>query len=105
AYYLKEDLRQFWEQPDKATARNFLCDWIARAEASKILVLQKFSRLLRAYRFGLLAWYDHPISTAALEGTNNKIKTLQRRAYGYRDQQYFTLRIYALHEAKYALVG
>ncbi|MEN6507007.1 MAG: transposase, partial [Planctomycetaceae bacterium] len=75
AYYLKEDLRQFWEQPDKATARNFLCDWIARAEASKILVLQKFFRLLRAYRFGLLAWYDHPISTAALEGTNNKIKT------------------------------
>ena len=105
AYYLKEDLRQFWEQPDKRTARRFLSDWIARAEASKITMLKKFARTLRIYRFGLLAWYDHPISTGPLEGTNNKIKTLQRRAYGYRDQQYFTLRIYGLHETKYALVG
>jgi transposase len=40
-----------------------------------------------------------------LEGTNNKIKTLQRRAYGYRDQEYFTLRIFSLHEMNYALVG
>ncbi len=105
AYYLKEDLRQFWEQPDKATARRFLRDWIARAEASGISMLKKFAHRLRVYRFGLLAWYDHPISTGPLEGTNNKIKTLQRRAYGFRDAQYFTLRIYGLHETKYALVG
>jgi transposase len=52
-----------------------------------------------------VAWYDHPISTGPLEGTNNKIKTLQRQAYGYRDQDYFTLRIYGLHQTKYALVG
>jgi len=105
AYYLKEDLRQFWEQVDKAAARRFLRDWIARAEASGITVLKKFARILRLREFGLLAWYDHPISTGPLEGTNNKIKTLQRRAYGFRDQQYFTLRIYALHDTKYALVG
>jgi transposase len=105
AYYLKEDLRQFWEQPDKAAARRFLRDWIARAEASGITVLKKFARILRLRKFGLMAWYDHPISTGPLEGTNNKIKTLQRRAYGFRDQQYFTLRIYGLHETKYALVG
>jgi len=105
AYYLKEDLRQFWEQPDKRAARHFLTDWIARAERSKITILKNFARTLRMYRFGLLAWYDHPISTGPLEGTNNKIKTLQRRAYGYRDQQYFILRIYGLHETKYALVG
>jgi transposase len=105
AYYLKEDLRQFWEQPDKATASWFLRDWIARAEASGITLLKKFAHTLRVYEFGLLAWYDHHISTGPLEGTNNKIKTLQRRAYGYRDQQYFTLRIYGLHETKYALVG
>lgn len=105
AYYLKEDLRQFWEQPDKKAARRFLRDWIARAEASGITVLKKFARLMHLRKFGLLAWYDHPISTGPLEGTNNKIKTLQRRAYGFRDAQYFTLRIYGLHETKYALVG
>jgi len=105
AYYLKEDLRQFWQQEDKAAARRFLKDWIARATASGVQVLAKFARTLLAHEYGLLSWYDFPISTGPLEGTNNKIKTLQRQAYGFRDQEYFTLRIYGLHEAKYALVG
>ena len=105
AYYLREDLRQFWEQFDKASAREFLDDWIARAEASGITMLKKFARTLTVHRYGLLSWYDFPISTGPLEGTNNKIKTLQRRAYGFRDREYFTLQIYALHEKKYALVG
>ncbi|MBU1140740.1 MAG: transposase, partial [Proteobacteria bacterium] len=37
--------------------------------------------------------------------TNNKIKTLQRQAYGFRDMEFFKLKIHALHETKYALVG
>jgi transposase len=105
AYYLKEDLRQFWDWPSKPIARWFLDDWIARATASGIQMLVKFARTLWIHKAGLLAWYDFPISTGPLEGTNNKIKTLQRRAYGYRDQEYFTLRIYGLHETTYALVG
>ena len=105
AYYLKEDLRQFWDWPSKAIAKWFLHDWIARATASKITLLVQFARTLLIHEYGLLAWYDFPISTGPLEGTNNKIKTLQRRAYGYRDQDYFTLRIYGLHETKYALLG
>jgi transposase len=40
-----------------------------------------------------------------LEGTNNKIKTLKRQAYGFRDKEFFKLKIMALHESKYALVG
>ena len=60
---------------------------------------------LEGHRSGLLAWYDYPISTGPLEGTNNKIKTLQRQAYGFRDHYYFLLNIYALHNAKFALVG
>jgi transposase len=57
------------------------------------------------YRTGILAYYDHRISTGPLEGTNNKIKTMQRQAYGFRDQEFFKLKILALHEAKYALIG
>jgi transposase len=105
AYYMKEDLRQFWEQPGKRSARRFLNDWIARAEASGIPMLQKFAQTLRLHRSGLLDWYDHRISTGPLEGTNNKIKTMQRQAYGYRDQEFFNLKILAIHEATYALVG
>jgi transposase len=105
AYYMKEDLRCFWDQPDKATAKQFLNDWIARAQASGIDMLKKFANTLLLHRRGLIAWYDVPISTGPLEGTNNKIKTLQRRSYGFRDQEYFTWRIYGLHETEYVLTG
>ena len=104
-YYMKEDLRQIWQQPDKATALRVLEDWIRRADASCIKVLQKFAGTLAMYRTGILAYYDCRISTGPLEGTNNKIRTMQRQAYGFRDQEFFKLKIYALHEAKYALVG
>lgn len=105
AYYLKEDLRQFWDLPDKATAEAFLTDWIRRAEASDVRILQQMARTIETRRKGLLAYYDYPISTGPLEGTNNKIKTMKRQAYGFRDQEFFKLKILAIHEAKYALVG
>jgi transposase len=104
-YYMKEDLRQIWMQPDKETAAQVLQDWIRRAEASCIKVLQKFAGTLAMHRTGILAYYDCRISTGPLEGTNNKIKTMQRQAYGFRDKEFFKLKILAIHEAKYALVG
>jgi len=79
--------------------------WIEDAEWSGIRMLQRFARTLQNHRAGILAWYDYPISTGPLEGTNNKIKTMKRQAYGYRDHDFFKLKIFAIHEAKYALVG
>ena len=104
-YFMKEDLRQIWQQADKATARRVMQDWIRRAEASGIKMLQKFAATLALYRAGILAYYDYPISTGPLEGTNNKIKTMKRQAYGFRDMEFFKLKILALHRTKYALVG
>ncbi len=105
AYYMKELLRFFWEQPSKRAARRWLDEWIWLAEASGIHMLKQFARTLAAHRMGLLAWYDHPISTGPLEATNTKIQLLKRQAYGYRDEEFFHLKIYALHLTKYALVG
>jgi len=105
AYYLKEELRQLWEQPNWRTARKFLTSWCARAMASKIRILQQFARTLRKHAWGILNYFKFPISTGPLEGTNNKIRTLQRRAYGFRDHEFFKLKIYALHETRYELVG
>ncbi len=105
AYYLKEELGELWEQEDQSEAIAFLQDWIARAETSGIRMLINFAKTLRAHAWGLLAWYDHSISTGPLEGTNNKIKTMKRQAYGFRDQEFFKLKILAIHETKYALVG
>ena len=106
AYYLKEDLRQVWEQYDKKGARAVLQDWIRRAEASGVRILVQFAHTLAAHRTGLLAFYDHnAISTGPLEGTNTKIRVLQHNSYGFRDMEFFKLKIYALHEAKLELVG
>ena len=102
---MKEDLRRFWEQPGKKYATFFLNDWIRRAKASGVHMLRQMAKTLDAHRSGLLAYYDYPISTGPLEGTNNKIKTMKRQAYGFRDHEFFKLKILAIHEAKYALVG
>jgi transposase len=104
-YYMKEDLRQVWLQKDQATAARVLQDWIRRAEASGIQLLQQFAGTLAKYRTGILAYYRYRISTGPLEGTNNKIQTMKRQAYGFRDKEFFKLKIYALHKTKYALVG
>jgi transposase len=105
AYYMKDDLRRFWEQPGKRFATTFLDGWIRRAEASGIKILQQMGKTLAAHRSGLLAYYDAMITSGPLEGTNNKIKTMKRQAYGFRDQEFFKLKILAIHETKYALVG
>jgi transposase len=105
AYYLKEDLRQIWQQPNKATAWRVLRDWMRRARASGIAILQQFAETLSEHRKGILAYYDCRISTGPLEGTNNKIQTMKRQAYGFRDQEFFKLKILGIHETQYALVG
>jgi transposase len=105
AYYMKEDLRRFWEQPGKRFATTFLDGWIRRATASGVKILQQMAKTLAAHRSGLLAYYDVMISSGPMEGTNNKIKTMKRQAYGFRDLEFFKLKILAIHETKYALVG
>jgi transposase len=105
AYYMKEDLRRFWEQPGKRFATTFLEGWIRRAAASGIKVLQQMARTLAAHRSGLLSYYDVMITSGPMEGTNNKIKTMKRQAYGFRDVEFLKLKILAIHETKYALVG
>lgn len=105
AYYMKDDLRRIWEQPNKLAARRILTAWIIRAQTSGIRMLMTFARTVAAYRRQILAYYDYPISTGPLEGTNTKIRVLQRQAYGFRDAEFFKLKIYALHETRYQLVG
>jgi transposase len=103
AYYLREDLKQVWFQKTKKDAQKLLEEWVLKARLPGIPMLKTIAKTLSAYRSGILAYYDFPISTFPLEGTNNKIKTMKRQAYGFRDMEFFKLKIMALHEAKYAL--
>nr|VFK46452.1 MAG: Transposase [Candidatus Kentron sp. TC] len=73
---------------------------------SGVGMLERFANTLAAFRPGILAYYDFDrLSTAPLEGTSNKIKTLQKMAYGFRDMEFLKSKIKGLHETKYALVG
>ena len=105
AYYLKDALNEIWEQDDQETAAGLLMDWIVQAESTCIPILKGFARTLRIHAWGILAYYDYPISTGPLEGTNNKIKTMKRQAYGFRDPEFLKLKILGIHETQYALVG
>ena len=102
---MKEDLRQLRSQKDKASAKTFLHDWITLAKSPKISMLMKFAQTLIAHQSGILSYCGYPISTAPPEGTDNEIKTMKRQAYGFRDMEFFKLKIMAIHETKHALVG
>ena len=60
-----------------------------------------------AYRTGILAWYDNPISTGKVEGINNKIKVMKRVAYGFRDEKVFSAKVICAarlpHHSKYRM--
>jgi transposase len=71
-YYMKEDLRQIWRQPNQSAARLFLEDWLARARVSGIRMLEQFADTLEQHQEGILNYYEYPISTGPLEGTNTK---------------------------------
>ena len=105
-YYMKEELRNIWHQPDKTSAQNALDEWVKKAAASDINILKQFSKTMAAHRSGILACFDfNGLSTGLLKGINNKIKTLHKMAYGFRDVEFFKLKIIALHETNYVLVG
>ena len=74
-------------------------EWVKQAIESKIQPLVKMASTIRAYKTYILAWYDHCcITNGKIEGINNKIKVLKRQIYGFRNEEYFTLRLYALHD-------
>ena len=105
AYYLKDDLGQIWKQNDKEEAAFLLWEWAKKSFVSGVKMLEKFGKMLVKHMDKILAYYDfNKMSSGPMEGTNNKIKTLQKRAYGYRDMEFFKLKVKALHKTKYALI-
>ena len=94
-YVLKDDLKQLWDYVYAGAARRFWEQWYSRAMHSHIEPLKKFARRLKDYLPGILAHCRWPLHTSLLEGINNKIKVIKRMAYGYRDDDYFFLKIRA----------
>ncbi|MFP3870900.1 MAG: ISL3 family transposase [Syntrophobacteria bacterium] len=104
-HLLKEDLRLFWEQNSREQAQAFIETWLDQARSVGNAHLNKIANTIENNLEGILNYYDFPITTGPLEGINNKIKVLKRTAYGFRDMEYFKLRILFIREAAFTLVG
>jgi transposase len=86
AYLLKEDFQHFWTYRSTGWAIAFLDAWCKRATRSRIEPMMKIAKTLQAHRRLLLNWFRAlgEISTGVVEGMNNRLKVITRRAYGFR---------------------
>jgi transposase len=105
AWMLKEAFTLFWKQASKAEAHQFIMEWVTQAVRSGNRSLLALAKTVSKRTELILAYYDYPITSGPLEGLNNKIKVLKRMAYGYRDLDFFILRILTIHQTKYHLAG
>jgi len=94
-YVLRDALIRLWHYAYPASARKWFEGWYRRAVASRLEPLQRFARSIKDRLHGVLAHCQHPINSGVLEGINNKVKVIKRVAYGFRDQDYFFLKIRA----------
>ena len=91
---LKDQLKHIWSYQSRTWAGKSLDEWCALARSLNHRALNRFAKMLERHRYGILNHCDYPIHTGKLEGVNNKIKVIKRKAYGFHDLRYFTLKIY-----------
>lgn len=99
-YVLKDALKAIWYAPSVWEGWLRWRSWMRQARESDLEPLVRFARNLRRYARGILASALFPMHTSLLEGVNNKIKVLKRMAYGFRDTEYFFLKIKAAFPGK-----
>jgi transposase len=95
AYLLKESFAQLWDYTREPWARKFFENWRGQLKWQRLKPYEKFAELIDRHWDGIAA-YCHPDNKVALgfvEGLNNKIRVIQRRAYGLHDEEYLKLKI------------
>ncbi len=93
AWRLKEGLRAVYRKRSREDARADLTSWLHEASESGLKPFQRSAGSLRKWQEELLNYWDYPITNAMVEGKHNRVKVLKRRAYGYRNDRTFSLRI------------
>ncbi len=94
AWYLKESFQLFWTYRQPWRAQQHLLKWMNSAMRSRLEPFKKFVRMLRSHLDGVLAWTKTRLSNGAVEGMNNKIKTISHRSFGFRTAENFIAAIY-----------
>jgi transposase len=92
-YILKDQLKLVYYYSDREKIKGILDDWCEMASQIKHSSVQAFIKRLRFFEYGILNHADYPIGTSRLEGINNKIKVIKRKAYGFHDEEYFALKV------------
>lgn len=90
-YILKDALKRLWQYKKPAWAQKALEQWYALAEESGQRPVKAFAKTLKRYAYGIINHCRYPIHTSRMEGINNKIKVIKRKAYGFHDVFYFSL--------------
>lgn len=93
AWVLKEELRALYRTTSPARAEAALDRWLAEAASSGLAPLVRTARTLRSWRQEILAYWQHRITNALVEGKHNRVKVLKRRGYGYRNDRVFQFRV------------
>ena len=90
---LREKLPEIWGYSYRRCAEKAMEEWCGLARAVGHPALDRFADSLERHREGILNHCKYPIHTSKLEGINNKIKVIKRKAYGYHDERYFSLKV------------
>lgn len=95
AYLLKEEFGQLWSSRREGWARQFFTRWREQLKWQRLRPFEKVATLIEKHWNGIVAYGDprNKVKLGFVEGLNNKIRVIQRRAYGYRDEEYMRLKI------------
>lgn len=95
AYILRESFDQLWTYRSEPWARKFFDNWKAQLRWQRLEPYEKFARLVEKHWDGIAAYCkpENKVALGFVEGLNNKIRVIQRRSYGLRDEEYLKLKI------------
>ena len=95
AYLLKESFGQLWSYQREGWARRFFDNWKDSLKWQRLKPYEKFAEMIERHWDGIAAYSkpENKVSLGFVEGLNNKIRVIQRRAYGLRDEEYLRLKI------------
>jgi transposase len=95
AYLLRESFGQLWAYQKEGWARKFFDNWCASLKWQRLKPFEEFSKMIERHWDGIAAFcqWENKVSLGFVEGLNNKIRVIQRRAYGLRDEEYIRLKV------------
>jgi len=95
AYLLRESFGQLWDYEREGWARRFFENWRASLKWQRLKSYEKFAKMIDRHWDGIAAYCkpENKVALGFVEGFNNKIRVIQRRAYGLRDEEYLRLKV------------